>query len=101
MPPFAQPQITQFAVQESIIKTVEAALAAYGLKSLPGSDGQVKVHEEVTAMAKVYKPGNSVSFTATLDAAYDDDKASDTKKDNVVDVAAAVIDNLELSEKEA
>ena len=71
IPPYAQPQITQFSVQESIIKTVQATVEAYGLKSLPGSDGEVKVHEDVTALAKGYKSGDSIKFTATLNAAYD------------------------------
>jgi hypothetical protein len=74
VPPYAQPQITQFAIQESIIKTVEAMVSAYGLQSLPGSDGQVKVHEDVAEMSKGYKTGTSIPFTATLNAAYDESK---------------------------
>jgi len=74
VPPYAQPQITQFAVQESIIKTVEAAVEAYGLVSLSGSDGEVNVHEDVAAIAKGYKTGDSIPFTATLNAAMDPEK---------------------------
>lgn len=74
VPPYAQPQITQFAIQESIIKTVEAMVSAYGLQSLSGSDGQVKVHEDVAEMTKGYKTGTSIPFTATLNAAYDESK---------------------------
>lgn len=69
MPPYAQPQITQFAVQESVIKTVEAAVEAFGFKSLAGSSGEVNVNEDVTDMAKAYKTGDSLRFTATLNLA--------------------------------
>jgi hypothetical protein len=69
VPPYALPQITGFAVQESIIKTVQSAVDAYGLKSLPGSSGEVTVKESVTDMAKGYKQGESLRFTATLKAA--------------------------------
>jgi len=75
VPPYAQPQITQFAIQDSIIRTVESAVDAYGLKSLSGSDGEVTVHEDVSEMSKGYKAGDSISlpFTATLNCAFDGD----------------------------
>jgi hypothetical protein len=69
IPPWAMPQITQFAVQESIIKTVEAAVEAFGLKSLPGNNGNVEVNEDVPSMAKGYKAGDALQFTATLNCA--------------------------------
>jgi hypothetical protein len=69
VPPWAQPQITNFAVQETIIKTVEAAVAAYGVTSLAGSDGNVEVNEDVKEMCKGYKAGDSLQFTATLNCA--------------------------------
>lgn len=69
VPPWAQPQITNFAVQETIIKTVEAAVAAFGVTSISGSDGNVEVNEDVTEMCKGYKEGNSLQFTATLNCA--------------------------------
>jgi hypothetical protein len=53
---------------------VEAMVSAYGLQSLPGSDGQVKVHEDVAEMSKGFKTGTSIPFTATLNAAYDETK---------------------------
>jgi len=94
VPPYAQPQITQFAVQESIIKTVESAVEAYGLVSLKGSDGEVNVFEDVSALAKAYKTGDSIQFTASLNAAYDPEKkqqqsADDGSDDGVVDVEAS------------
>lgn len=78
VPPYAQPQITQFSVQESIIRTVEATVNSFGLKSLPGSDGEFKVHEDVTELAKGYKIGDSIKFTATMKASYDPEYLSET-----------------------
>lgn len=70
VPPYAQPQITNFAVQEGIIKTVESAMEAYKLESIAGSNGQLEVLEDVEAMSKQYKTGDSIQFTATLNAVY-------------------------------
>lgn len=74
MPPYAQPQITAFAVQEALIKTVEAGVAAYGLKSLPGSDGQIEVQEDVGDLSKGWKQGDSLTFTTTFSAIFDPEK---------------------------
>jgi len=74
VPPYAQPQMTLFALQEGIIKTCEAAVAAYGLKALAGSDGSVEVHEDIKDIAKGYKVGTSVTFTATFKATVDPEK---------------------------
>jgi Bacterial trigger factor protein (TF) len=69
VPPYALPQITQFAVQEGIIKTIQSIVDAYGLISLKGSEGDVSVQEDVVEMAKGWK-NQSLQFTATLKAAY-------------------------------
>ena len=69
---------------------------AYGLKSLPGSDGEVKVHEDVASLAKAYKTGDSVQFTATLNASYDEERKPKAFADVIVDVAAAVVDELKV-----
>jgi Bacterial trigger factor protein (TF) len=69
VPPYALPQITQFAVQEGIIKTIQSIVDAYGLISLKGSEGDVSVQEDVMEMAKGWK-NQSLQFTATLKAAY-------------------------------
>mmetsp|Transcript_32073 Transcript_32073/g.57991 ORF Transcript_32073/g.57991 Transcript_32073/m.57991 type:complete len:215 (+) Transcript_32073:99-743(+) len=73
IPPYAQPQITTFAVQESLIRTVESAVESFGLKALPGSDGDVTINEEVKDMCQGYKVGDSLEFTATLNAIFDPD----------------------------
>lgn len=84
------PQITQFSVQEAIIKTVEAAVDVYGLKSLPGSDGQVEVKEKVEDMVKGYKLGEPIEFTAVLNLCYDPEKSENTEKEERTDVVVDV-----------
>ena len=74
VPPYAQPQITQFSVHESIIKTVQAIVDGYGLKELSGSDGQVEVKEDVQEICKGYKVGEPIQFTATLNGSFDPEK---------------------------
>ena len=91
VPPYAQPQITNFAVQEAIIKTVQAAVDAFGLKALEGSDGEVEVKEDVQEMSKGYKTGDAISFTATVNAAYDPEVAQ-TGKAEVVDVEVEAVE---------
>lgn len=88
IPPYAQPQITLFAIQESIIKTVESVIAAYGLESLSGSAGQVEVLEDVKEMAKCYKKGDTVPFTAKIDCSYaaDTARAGEVGEEDVIDV---------------
>ncbi|CAB9507796.1 expressed unknown protein [Seminavis robusta] len=76
IPPYAQPQITTFAVQEAVIKTVEAGVEAYGLKALPGSDGEIEVQEDVADMAKGWKNGESLTFTTKFSAILDPEKKS-------------------------
>lgn len=49
----------------------------YDLKTLPGSDGEMTVHEDVEAMSKSYKTGEDLPFTATFKAAI----AADSHKD--------------------
>uniref|UniRef100_A0A7S4QUB7 Uncharacterized protein n=1 Tax=Ditylum brightwellii TaxID=49249 RepID=A0A7S4QUB7_9STRA len=53
----------------------EAAVSAYGLKSLPGSDGEVNVNEDMQEVCNSYKAGDSVPFTATFRAEIDPEKA--------------------------
>ena len=80
-----------FAVQEAIIQTVEAAVKAYGLQSLKGSDGEVEVLEDIPQVAKQYKAGDPVQFTATFNAMYDPEQkqqqqqSSSSEETEVVD----------------
>jgi hypothetical protein len=94
------PQIMQFSIQEAIINTVQAAVDAFGLKGLEGDDGKVEVKEDVAEMSKGFKIGNSLQFTALVNAAYDPDKKQPLLRDeqqvtsegdaNVVDVVEVV-----------
>ena len=89
VPPYAQPQITMFAVQEAIIKTCENSLEAYGLESLPGSAGEVTVNEDVKDICKGYKVGTDIPFTATYMGKFDANIHTATEEageDNAVDV---------------
>jgi hypothetical protein len=74
IPPYAQPKMTMFAIQEGVIKTCESAVAAYGLKALPGDAGSVEVHEDIQEICKGYKIGDPVKFTATFKATFDPEK---------------------------
>lgn len=76
IPPYALPQMTTFAVQEAVIKTVEAAVAAYGLKAIPGSDGDINVNEDVKEMALGWKDGETLTFTTTFSAIFDPEKSA-------------------------
>ena len=89
MPPYALPQILQFSMQEAIIKTVEAAVDAHGLKALPGSDGNVEVKEKVEAMAKGYKLGDPLQFTAVVNLSYNTENSAAS---DVLDELAGVVD---------
>jgi len=95
VPPFAMPQIRGFAVQESIVRTCQSAVDAYGLKSVSGSDGEVEVLEDIPEVAKAYKLGDDFEFTATFNAVVDpelapaaSDDAEESSEDGVVDVEA-------------
>lgn len=90
VPPYAMPQIRGFSVQEGIIQTCQSAVEAYGLKSLPGSAGEVQVLEDIPAVANSYKLGDDVVFTATFKAIYD--PALQTPVEGgVIDVGSSVI----------
>ena len=65
-------------MREAIIKTVEAVVKGFGLKALPGSDGEVNVNEDTEAICKSYRMGDSIQFTATLNAAFDPEVAKPT-----------------------
>jgi ABC-type ATPase with predicted acetyltransferase domain len=99
VPPWAQPQITNFAVQESIVKTVEAAVIAFGITSLAGEDGNVEVNEDVSQMSKGYKEGTSLKFTATLNCALAE-KAAPVVED-VIEATSDAVDMADVVDVEA
>lgn len=94
VPPYAMPQIRGFAVSESIVRTCQSAVDAYGLKSLKGSDGEVNVLEDITELAKTYKLGDDIYFTGTFKATFDQQVAVDTVSD-AIDAVADVVDVVE------
>jgi hypothetical protein len=69
-------QIRGFSVKDAIITTVRAAVGAYGLKTLSGSEGQFTVLEDVPEIAKDYKAGDDIAFTVTFNAIFDPEKVS-------------------------
>ena len=86
------PQIRGFAVQEGIIQTVQSAVDAYGLKSISGKDGEVEVLEDIPEIAKSYKLGDDIQFTATFKAIFDpklsSEKAAERNEAGVINVEA-------------
>merc|ERR1712127_144928 len=87
IPPYAQPQMTMFAIQESIIKTCESSVDAFGLKSLPGSEGPVEVLEDVKQMSNGYKTGETLQFTATFKATFDPEKQPKEEEETTEEAA--------------
>lgn len=88
------PQIRGFAVQEGIVQTCQSVVDAYGLKSVSGSAGEVEVLENIPDIAKSYKVGDSVEFTAKFNAIFDPEKITSTEEaedDSVVDVEAETV----------
>ena len=90
VPPFAMPQIRGFAVQESIIRTCQSAVDAYGLKSVSGSDGEVEVLEDIPELAKSYKLGDDIEFTATFNASEDPDVE---REEETIEAEAEVVES--------
>jgi FKBP-type peptidyl-prolyl cis-trans isomerase (trigger factor) len=101
VPPFAMGQIRGFAVQESIVRTCQSAVDAYGLKSVSGSDGEVEILEDIPEVSRGYKLGDALEFTAFLNAQVDpeaqppaveesDDaeESSSSSEDGVIDAEA-------------
>jgi hypothetical protein len=84
------PQIMQFSIQEAIINTVQAAVDAFGLKGLDGDDGKVEVKEDVAEMSKGFKVGNSLQFTAVVNAAYDPEKQQQPDEEATTEEAEVV-----------
>lgn len=100
VPPFAMGQIRGFAVQESIVRTCQSAVDAYGLKSVSGSDGEVEIREDIPAVSKGYKLGDTLEFTAFFNAQVDPEaqppaveesdvaEESSSSEDGVIDAEA-------------
>ena len=82
------PQIRGFAVQDGITQTITAAVEAYGLKILKGSDGEADVLEDIPELAKTYKVGDPIQFTCTFNAIVDPEQQpseGESDDDGVID----------------
>mmetsp|Transcript_10464 Transcript_10464/g.23120 ORF Transcript_10464/g.23120 Transcript_10464/m.23120 type:complete len:221 (-) Transcript_10464:414-1076(-) len=71
IPPYAQPKMVAFAIQESVITACSDTVEQFGLKGLE-EDGEVDVKEDVKEICKGYniKKPEDVVFTATFSATY-------------------------------
>lgn len=58
-------------MQQLSVLLGEASLEAYGLESLPGSEGSVNVSEDIQEICKGYKLGADIPFTATYNGKFD------------------------------
>lgn len=107
IPPYAQPQITLFSMQESIIKTCESAVGAFGLKGLGGEDGDVDVKEDVKELSKGYnykKANVDIEFTATFKGTYDSTKRKvddNNDDDGIIDVETVTEEDVEKEASDA
>jgi len=74
IPPYAQPKMVSFAMQEAIVDACESTAKLYGLKAMAGDEGEVDVKEDIKAICMGYNPAKKavdVPFTATFSAVYD------------------------------
>jgi len=80
IPPYAQPKMTNFALQEGIVKTCQAAILRYGVKEINiDAIGAVTFNEDIEQMSSKYnyKSCPSVPFTANFRAIFDPEVAED------------------------
>lgn len=66
VPPYAMPQVVLFSIQDALINTVKVMVEEFGLNN----GGEVTIHEDVEAIARSYKAGTNITFTASVEAAY-------------------------------
>ena len=74
--------MTLFAVQEGIIKTCEAAVEAFGVKSTSGKDGEINVNEEVKDVCKGYKEGDTLPFAVNFRAMFYPEKSRPSEEES-------------------
>ena len=94
-------------MQESIIKTCESAVGAFGLKGLGGEDGDVDVKEDVKELSKGYnykKANVDIEFTATFKGTYDSTKRKvddNNDDDGIIDVETVTEEDVEKEASDA
>jgi len=94
IPPYAQPKMTNFALQEGIVKTCQAAILQYGVKEINvDALGAVTFNEDIEVMASTYnyKSCPSVPYTANFRAIFDPEVA-EAEAEAAIDVTATEIE---------
>ena len=72
-------------------------MEGFGLKTLPGSDGEMNVNEDVEAISKGYQLGDNIQFTVNINACFDAEKQEqEVPEDNL---ATGTIIDAEISEE--
>lgn len=90
IPPYAQPKMTTFALQEGMVKACQNAITRYGVKEINVDTlGTVTFNEDVEKIANKYdyKSCPSVPFTANFRAIFDPEVAENSE--TVIEVASS------------
>ncbi|GMI21585.1 hypothetical protein TeGR_g8227 [Tetraparma gracilis] len=62
IPPYAMPEMSAFAVEESVTNVLKEAVEGFGIKV----DGKVEVIEDMKKAGRAWKKGADIQFTATF-----------------------------------
>jgi len=86
IPPYAQPKMTTFAVQEVLVTSCQEAIKAFGVNEInEGQLGAVTFNEDVDDLSKAYHPlikkCPSVPFTANFRATFDPDAVREVESE--------------------
>lgn len=87
IPPYAQPKMTFFALQETLVSSCQAAIKVFGVNEInEGQLGAVTFNENVEDLSKVYdtKKFPSVPFTANFRGTFDEDVVRESVADDAV-----------------
>lgn len=87
IPPYAQPKMTFFALQETLVSSCQAAIKLFGVNEInEGQLGAVTFNENVEDLSKVYdaKKCPSVPFTANFRGTFDQDVVRESILDDAV-----------------
>jgi hypothetical protein len=71
-----------------MIRTVQGVIEAFGLESLPGSDGKMEILEDVKGLSNDYKIGYAIPFTATVNCKYGADALQQQQSNAAIDVVS-------------
>ena len=91
IPPYAQPKMTNFALQEVLVTSCQEAITRFGVSEITeGQLGAVTFNENVDELSKKYniKSFLSVPFTANFRATYDPEAVREDSKAEEEEVAS-------------